>query len=186
MGYVLRGGRLPDDDRRSTVLAATPRTDPAPKWPLSTPTAREKELWRDLWSYPVSLLWVREGLLPVVSLYVRKLGEAEKPGSPATLVAAVSRLADDLYLSPASRLRSRIVIATDDEQPRTPAPRQQSAPSREPATGVVRAAGPTTANDRPARPGEATDPATGRRRSSRERFARTPLPPRPPADPVDE
>lgn len=54
----------------------SPRTEPAPEWPLDVPAIplyaeREQERWKELWSLPQAREWERIKCFSSVALYVR-------------------------------------------------------------------------------------------------------------------
>jgi hypothetical protein len=83
----------------------TPRTDPAPTFPLVDPTSRELMLWSEIWRKPQATMWDKQGQEFEVGLYIRRLAEAEKHDASVTLGTLVRQLADALGLT-APGLRS--------------------------------------------------------------------------------
>lgn len=106
-GARARSGPAPDPNalRRErdagewTLLPATGRPGDPPEWPLPDQSERELELWTALWPKPQALMWERLGLEIEVALYVRRLAEAEAPGSPANLSTLVRQMSDSLGLT---------------------------------------------------------------------------------------
>ena len=89
-------------------IPLTAPTEPAPAWPLGTPTEEEAALWADLWSRPPASVWPRFHLTRDVATYVRTLLAFEHGGhSNAALGALVQRLADQLGLTVAGAHRNR-------------------------------------------------------------------------------
>lgn len=124
---------MPSDRDGWTNLPAGGRTGAAPKWPLVRKddpfvTARELEVWREIWKTPVAVAWERYGWTHDVAVYVRLLVQGEM-GSVAPLTEA-RQWSDRLGLNPAAMLRNRWRIAKDEVTPRRAAP---SAPAARPA-----------------------------------------------------
>lgn len=76
-------------------------------WPLIDPKPRELELWRRLWKTPQAAEWERLGQELEVGMYVRRLAEAEVPGSSSSLGTLVRQLSENLGLSIPGMLRLR-------------------------------------------------------------------------------
>ncbi len=98
------------------VLPAEGREGPAPEWPLMGVTAREVELWESLWRKPQAVEWERLGQEYEVALYVRRLSEAEMPGSLVTLSTLVRQMADSLGLTTPGMRAARWRIAPSEER----------------------------------------------------------------------
>ncbi|WP_435849159.1 hypothetical protein [Streptomyces lavendulocolor] len=106
-GARTRSGPAPDPEalRRErdagewTILPFEGRQGATPNWPLSEQSDREAVLWESLWCKPQALMWERYDQGLEVALYVRRLGEAEKPGSPVVLSTLVRQMADSLGLT---------------------------------------------------------------------------------------
>src|SRR5690348_14984546 len=96
-GARTRSGPAPDpmalrrerDAGEWKVLPAEGREGATPDWPLTEQSDREAELWERLWRMPQAIMWERYGQEFEVALYVRRLGEAEEPGSSVTLSTLV-------------------------------------------------------------------------------------------------
>lgn len=82
-----------------TIIPAGERPGDAPEWPLMEPSVRELTLWVDLWKKPQSRMWERFGQQIDVALYIRRLAEAEEPGSKVTVGTLVRQMADSLGLT---------------------------------------------------------------------------------------
>lgn len=106
-GARSRSGPPPDpnalarvrDEGEWSVLPATGRPGDPPAWPLIEQSAREATFWADLWKLPQAVMWERQHLEHQVALYVRRLIEAEQPGSVAALSTLCRQLQDGLGLS---------------------------------------------------------------------------------------
>lgn len=124
-GARVRSGPAPDpnalrrdrDEGEWTVLPASGRPDPAPSWPLPTSSDRELELWTDLWSRPQAIVWERQMQVLEVALYVRRLAEAEVPGSSVSLSTLVRQMADSLGLTTPGIRSNKWRIERTNEQP---------------------------------------------------------------------
>lgn len=101
-------------DAEWLTLPATPREGEAPDWPLTGGTARELELWATLWAKPQAHAWERLGLEFEVGLLVRRMAEAETPGSHTSTGTLVRQMMDSLGLTTPG-LRSNRWKLSDDE-----------------------------------------------------------------------
>lgn len=88
------------------------RRGAAPKWPLSSPTPREREVWRELWRKPVAIVWEEQGSERQVGMYVRTSVEAEDRGATAALRSLLLRQENDLLLTHAALLRAGFRISS--------------------------------------------------------------------------
>jgi hypothetical protein len=122
-GARARSGPPPDPaalrrDRKTdaawTMLPAQGREGDPPAWPLTAGSAREAELWGMLWRTPQAAQWDRLGQVLEVALYVRRLAEAEEPGSATALGTLVRQMADALGLTIPGLRVNRWKIATDE------------------------------------------------------------------------
>ena len=81
----------------------------APDWPLGDLDTDEKGLWTSLWSRPVAAWWHEQRIDPMlVARYVRTV--LEKPGAPM-----LSKIENDLGLTPASLVHLHLIVETPDE-----------------------------------------------------------------------
>jgi hypothetical protein len=121
-GARLRSGPPPDpmalrrarqDDAQWTTLPSEGRTTPAPDWPLTEPTPRERLLWERWWRKPEALLWESDGSEDYVALTVRMFAEAEVEKASAENRKTVRMMMADLYLTRDAKARARIRIAED-------------------------------------------------------------------------
>lgn len=94
------------------------RTDPAPKWPLSRPTARELTVWAEQWRKPQAIVWAEQNSEYQVAMYVRTLVDAEKRGATSASRNLLLRQEISLMLTQASLLSAGFRISTNA----TPAP----------------------------------------------------------------
>jgi hypothetical protein len=123
-GARSRSGPPPDPNalRRSrksdpawTKIPASGRGDvPAPEWPLVEPSARELELWNAWWSEPVAVLWAESHAEHYVAFTVRMFAEAEQPKARTEDRKSLNQMMANLYLTPDSQLRARILIVDED------------------------------------------------------------------------
>lgn len=73
-----------------------------PAWPLSTTSAREREVWKQAWRTPQAAAWATEPWRHrSVALWVRATVRCEDPTVPAAMLTATIRLADQIGLTPA-------------------------------------------------------------------------------------
>lgn len=118
-GARVRSGPAPDPhalrrDREAgqwVTLPAEGRTGPTPEWPLTDPTARELELWQQLWRKPQALLWERNGQHHEVAMYCRRFAAAEVPDAPVALGTLVRQMMDSLLLTIPAMRSARVQIA---------------------------------------------------------------------------
>lgn len=105
-----RSGPPPDpnsarSDRRGLTLIALPADGydgKPPTFPLPSPTARERKVWRDAWRTPQADAWAKESWRwRTIALWVRWSVRMEESDSPASLGAVVHRLADQIGMTPA-------------------------------------------------------------------------------------
>lgn len=122
-GSRSRSGPAPDpnalrrarkDDAQWTVLPAEGRTDPAPDWPLTEATPRERVLWERWWRKPEALIWEADGSDDYVALTVRMFSEAEVEKASAENRKTVRMMMADLYLTRAAKQLARIRISVDE------------------------------------------------------------------------
>lgn len=134
-GARTRSGPAPDpsalrrvrDEGEWVTLPASGGLSRAPKWPLTGQSERESQLWCDLWKQrPQALMWSRLGLHYEVALYVRRLAEAEMPGSAVNLSTLVRQMADSLGLTTPGMRANRWRMASDELSQRSAAPRAQA------------------------------------------------------------
>ena len=136
-GARTRSGPAPDPNalRRErdagewTILPAEGRQGATPDWPLTEQSVREAELWESLWRKPQALMWERYGQQFEVALYVRRLAEAEEPGSFVNLSTLVRQMSDSLGLTTPGMRANRWRINAAEEAP-VPARAGRSAPAR--------------------------------------------------------
>lgn len=139
-GARARSGPAPDPnalrrDRKSDqagwkTLPNEGRRGRTPAWPLSVATRRERDMWAIEWKRPQAIEWERNGQHIEVALYVRRLVESEKPGSPVTLSKLVRTMREDLGLTQPGMLRLRWKIAMDETAARRETRTAPAAPGR--------------------------------------------------------
>lgn len=129
-GARSRSGPPPDPNalRRSrasdpawTKISADGRGKPAPAWPLVEPSVRELELWEAWWAEPVALLWEETHAHHYVAFTVRMFAEAEQPKARTEDRKSLNQMMANLYLTPDSQLRARILIVADEDESPAPA-----------------------------------------------------------------
>lgn len=129
-GARSRSGPPPDPNalRRSrksdpawTKIPAAGRGRSAPEWPLVEPSPRELELWESWWALPVAVLWDESYSTHYVAFTVRMFTEAEQPKARTEDRKSLNQMMANLYLTPDSQLRGRIIIVADSESDAGPA-----------------------------------------------------------------
>ncbi|MEV1006118.1 hypothetical protein [Streptomyces sp. NPDC049881] len=101
----------PADQAGWTTLPAEGRSGPAPDWPLTDPSVREFDVWRELWAKPQAVAWDALDQSLEVALFVRTLAEAEEPEASAERRKQLRSYMDSLGLSVAGMLRNRWRVA---------------------------------------------------------------------------
>lgn len=82
-----------------------------PAWPLTRASAREREVWRQVWRTPQAAAWATEPWRHrAVAMYVRLAVRCEDAGSPAALHAVMVRYADQIGMTPAGMRENRWVV----------------------------------------------------------------------------
>lgn len=118
-----RSGPQPDptsgrSDRRGLSFVQLPAegySGDVPDFPLPRPTARERALWAKVWAYPQASAWARESWRhETIAMYVRWKVKAEQAKATAAAVAAATRLADQIGLTPAGLRENGWAIASDE------------------------------------------------------------------------
>jgi hypothetical protein len=123
-GARIGAGRTPDpnalrrdrkDDAGWTVLPAEGRKGKKPpSFPLIDPTAREMQLWRELWKKPQAIVWEKNGQEMQVAMYTRTFAEAEIIGAHTNLRTLLRQQANELLLTLPALLSARVRIAEDE------------------------------------------------------------------------
>lgn len=103
-----------------TKIPSSGRGKPAPEWPLVEPSPRELELWEAWWAEPVALVWEESHSLHYVAFTVRMFAEAEQPKARTEDRKSLNQMMANLYLTPDSQLRARIIIIPDGEAEKAP------------------------------------------------------------------
>jgi hypothetical protein len=132
------------DDRAQWVhLPAAGRPGPAPDWPLTRPTGREKTLWAAEWARPQAVMWERNGQAIEVALYVRTFARAEAPGAPVDARRLVCQFMAGLGISATGLRTNRWIIEHEPVEQRSPREVSDAAstPDKERFLRVVRDAG---------------------------------------------
>lgn len=90
------------------------REAPAPEWPLTAATPREKVIWTRWWKLPEAHVWEIDGTLDYVALTVRMFAEAEVKKASAENRKTVRMMMADLYMTQDAKDRARIQVAGDE------------------------------------------------------------------------
>lgn len=93
------------------TIAGDQKASEVPEWPLTEPSGRELELWRELWGRPQSVLWERNNQAFEVALLCRRFAEAEEPGASVALGTLVRQMMDSLLLTIPSMRAARVRIS---------------------------------------------------------------------------
>ena len=104
-----------DRDTAEWVTLPARRDGDPPAWPLASCSDREAALWAAEWSRPQACMWEANGQEVEVALYVRRLVEAEVPGSPIAAGTLVRQMQESLGLSIPGLLRNRWRIESGAE-----------------------------------------------------------------------
>ncbi|WP_217641796.1 hypothetical protein [Actinopolyspora alba] len=126
---ALRRNRL-SDQAGWTMLPAEGRAGEPPAWPLVDVHPREWDLWRELWTRPQAVAWEQFGLELEVALFVRKLTDAERPGSSVELQKVMRQFLDGLGLSVQGMRRNRWRIAPQESEQDQAAEQSPRPPAR--------------------------------------------------------
>ncbi|MFZ3494612.1 hypothetical protein ACODT5_15535 [Streptomyces sp. 5.8] len=125
-------------DRKSDAagwrtLPAEGRAGEPPLWPLTEASAREWDVWCELWESPQAVMWEELGQALEVGLFVRTLAEAERADARVDIKKMLRSYLDSLGLSVQGMLRNRWkieLLAEVEEAPAQPAARRPSARDR--------------------------------------------------------
>ena len=128
-GARARSGPAPDPNalRRDKdagswlTLPAGGRDGDVPEWPLSIPAGearklheRELVLWEALWGKPQAVAWEKFGLEYEVAMLVRRMAEAEQPGSHTSTGTLVRQMMDSLGLTVPGMDRNKWRLSDDE------------------------------------------------------------------------
>ncbi len=105
-------------------LPAAGRSEPAPAWPLTGSTSRERTHWAREWARPQAIVWERLNLAVEVALYVRTLAVAERIDAGTNLRTLLKQQQEALGLSLPGLARNRWTIEAE------PTPKVKSADAR--------------------------------------------------------
>ncbi len=112
-------------------LPATGRIGPAPEWPLTRQTSRERAFWEHEWKRPQAVMWEANGQDVEVALYVRSLADAERPKAPVALRTLVRQQQEALGVSIPGLARNRWTIDhRDTEQAVVPSEARETTKDR--------------------------------------------------------
>lgn len=117
------------------VLPAEGYDGDPPKWPFPAKGTkkRERDLWKEVWTYPQACAWAEEQWhWNMVAQYVRWSVRAEDPEAPASTMAQAIRLADSIGLTAAGLLQNgwKIVAKTETEEAAEPTNTPPATPTR--------------------------------------------------------
>lgn len=118
-----------------TELPAKGYAGPVPDWPLGVPTDGEAEVWEWAWSTPQACAWslpTEQWRIPTVALWVRTKVRCDAPDAPASLMAVLFRLADQVGMTTAGLSSMGWKIAAEPSAAKkSPSPAGQPAGGRE-------------------------------------------------------
>ena len=134
-----RSGPAPQEgsgrsDRRGYSLTALPAegyTGEAPEFPLPDPSDRELEVWEQAWRTPQACAWSMPSeswRIRTVALWVRTSVRCEDRDAPASILAQVHRLADQIGMTTAGLAEMGWKVAVDEVAAK--AAEHTSAPSK--------------------------------------------------------
>lgn len=126
---ALRRNR-PSDTTTFFHLPVDGYTEDAPAWPLTRPSARERQLWAALWKRPQAAAWAYFQLDLAVANFVRNQAEAEKPEANTAVRVLVQRQLDTLGLTHAGMAANRWVMAGNAPQTQAAHPVRSDDPDR--------------------------------------------------------
>ena len=92
---------------------------PIPDWPLIRPTRRELDKWAIEWRRPQAVIWLNNGQMDEVALYVRCFVGAERPTATTSSRILVRQFQEALGLSLTGLARNHWRIA-ESAQPVRP------------------------------------------------------------------
>lgn len=118
------------DDATWLTLPLAGRSGPVPKWPLSTASKRELELWKSEWQRPQAVMWERNGQEVEVAMYVRTLVAAESEKSPVAARVLVVRQQEVLGISLTGLARNRWRIESRADKAKTTSTGARAKPVR--------------------------------------------------------
>lgn len=129
-----RSGR---SDRRGFKLTALPAEGykgVVPEFPLPGATDAELDLWADAWTSPQACAWATPSEAwrqRTVALWVRTRVRCEAPDAPASLLAQLHRLADQIGMTTAGLAEMGWAVARDElaERGSAPAPTEDDTPA---------------------------------------------------------
>ena len=99
------------------ALPAEGRSGPAPRWPLSVASARERAVWRWAWGTPQACAWSLPSeawRVRTVALWVRLSVRCEDPEAGAALYAQLHRFADQIGMTTAGLREMGWKVAVDE------------------------------------------------------------------------
>lgn len=112
--------KSPDQRRRRnatlpmTQLPKSGRAGPAPRWPLSKPSALESRLWSELWALPQAKVWEHQRLERIVARYCRVAVEAEVPAAKPQIRTEARLMEERLLLNPTALKKAQYEIVDDE------------------------------------------------------------------------
>ena len=120
-----RSGPAPQEgsgrsDRRGYSLTALPAegyAGEAPKFPLPDPSDRELEVWEQAWRTPQACAWSMPSeswRIRTVAMWVRISVRCEDRDAPASILAQVHRLADQIGMTTAGLAEMGWKVAVDE------------------------------------------------------------------------
>lgn len=107
-------------DRRGFKLTALPAEGydgPVPEFPLEGATARELEVWADLWRTPQACAWSMPSeswRQRTVAMYCRTFVRCEAPDAGASLIGQLHRFADQIGMTTAGLAEMGWKVAPDE------------------------------------------------------------------------
>jgi hypothetical protein len=107
--------RFRPDDAEWTTLPSVPilHRDHS-KFPLPSPVARERAVWKQLWLKPQATMWELLGLEAQLAMYTRAFVRAESEDAPVALYPTILRFEGELGISVPGMNSMRWKISTDE------------------------------------------------------------------------
>lgn len=128
-----RSARSDKRGYRLEELSAVGYSGPVPDFPLPNASARELEVWSDLWRLPQASAWARPSeswRTGTIGMYVRQSVKCEAADVGASHIAQLHRFADQVGMTDSGLAAMGFKIVADESSVQTPATRKPSSRDR--------------------------------------------------------